>query len=99
MKALYASTVFLSCKTAAEYTRAHERSRTKVYFFVDALEIKRLCWLWSHGLSQVSISDIKKMRPAFWSPIMKEETMAHEANTQPHETTRARWQRRLAARP
>jgi len=25
--------------------------------------------------------------------------MVHEANTQPHETTRARWQRRMTARP
>jgi len=30
---------------------------------------------------------------------MKEEIMQHEADTQPHETTRAHWQRRLAARP
>jgi hypothetical protein len=30
---------------------------------------------------------------------MQEEIVAHEANSQPHEPTRARWQRRRAARP
>jgi hypothetical protein len=45
MKALMASTGFLSRNKAAEYTRHKARSRKKMQFSIDALEIKRLCLL------------------------------------------------------
>jgi hypothetical protein len=39
-------------------------------------------------LLPIGISDIEKARPSFWSALIKEETMEHEANAAPHETTR-----------
>jgi hypothetical protein len=45
MKALMASTGFLSRNEAAEYTRHKARSRKKMQISIDALEIKYLCLL------------------------------------------------------
>jgi hypothetical protein len=63
MKALRASTGFLSCKLAAGYTRVDQRSRKKIPFFVDALEIKHLR-LWERsGGHMGNIFRIKKIAP------------------------------------
>ena len=86
MKALNASTLFHSLKKAAEYTISRPRSNRKSDFLCGALEIKQLCDTQHYVLLAVCVSGIKKIRASLWSALLKEETMPHEANTQPRAT-------------
>ena len=86
MKAFIASTLLHSFNMAVGYTMSRPGSNRKSDFLCDTLEIKHLCATQRYGLLAVSVSDIKKTRPALWSALLKEETMPHEANAQPHAT-------------
>jgi|RhiMetdeSRZDD1v2_1073273.scaffolds.fasta_scaffold608643_1 hypothetical protein len=99
MKALHASIGFLSCKMAAGYTRVDQRSRKKMRFFVDALEIKCLClWQrpnWSHGEHFWDQEEVLMISGA----LMQEESGKHAVNIRSHAATRARWRAAWSSGP